>query len=42
MTPPASSTKSFSVMGKIFDPSKPNDYVDSFRDQARVEANTAE
>ena len=30
MTPPASSTKTFSVMGKIFDPSKPNEYVDSF------------
>lgn len=30
MTPPASSTKTFSVMGKVFDPSKPNEYVDSF------------
>jgi nitrate/nitrite transport system substrate-binding protein len=27
---PASTTKSFSVMGKTFDPGKPEDYVQSF------------
>ena len=31
LTPPASSTKSFSVMGKAFDPSKPDDYLASFK-----------
>src|SRR6266403_1534976 len=31
MTPPATSYKSFSVMGKPFDPSKPDEYVASFK-----------
>ncbi len=31
LTPPTSSTKSFSVMGKAFDPSKPEDYLASFK-----------
>jgi len=30
LTPPAATTKSFSVMGKAFDPSKPVEYVNSF------------
>ena len=30
LTPPTSSGKSFSVMGKTFDPAKPKDYIDSF------------
>ncbi len=30
LTPPASTTKSFSVMGKPFDPSKPEQYLASF------------
>jgi nitrate/nitrite transport system substrate-binding protein len=30
LTPPTSTTKSFSVMGKAFDPSKPEDYIKSF------------
>ncbi len=30
MTPPAATTKSFSIMGKAFDPSKPAEYVESF------------
>src|SRR5579883_1015811 len=30
LTPPASSSKTFSVMGKPFDPSKPDDYIASF------------
>jgi nitrate/nitrite transport system substrate-binding protein len=30
LTPPAATTKSFSVMGKKFDPAKPEDYVKSF------------
>lgn len=30
LTPPASTSKSFVVMGKTFDPSKPDDYVKSF------------
>ncbi len=30
LTPPPSSTKTFSVMGKPFDPAKPEDYVASF------------
>jgi nitrate/nitrite transport system substrate-binding protein len=30
MNVPSSPTKGFSVMGKPFDPSKPNEYVDSF------------
>ncbi len=31
LTPPASPTKSFSVMGKVFDPSKPEAYLKSFK-----------
>ena len=30
LTPPASTTKTFSVMGKMFDPAKPEEYVASF------------
>jgi nitrate/nitrite transport system substrate-binding protein len=30
LTPPTSTSKSFSVMGKTFDPSKPEDYIKSF------------
>jgi nitrate/nitrite transport system substrate-binding protein len=30
LTPPASTSKSFVVMGKTFDPAKPEDYVNSF------------
>ena len=30
LAPPASPTKSFSVLGKTFDPAKPEDYVSSF------------
>ena len=30
LTPPAATTKSFSVMGKTFDPAKPEDYIKSF------------
>jgi len=30
LTPPATSTKTFAVMGKAFDPAKPEDYVKSF------------
>ncbi len=30
LTPPTASTKTFSVMGKAFDPAKPKDYLDSF------------
>ncbi len=30
LTPPASSAKTFSVMGKPFDPDKPEDYIKSF------------
>ena len=30
LTPPATSTKTFSVMGKAFDPEKPEDYIKSF------------
>ena len=30
LTPPTSTSKSFSVMGKVFDPSKPEDYIASF------------
>ncbi len=30
LTPPASTTKSFSIMGKTFDPTKPDDYIASF------------
>ncbi len=31
LTPPQATTKSFSVMGKTFDPSKPEDYLASFK-----------
>ena len=30
LTPPTTSTKTFKVMGKAFDPAKPDDYVNSF------------
>jgi nitrate/nitrite transport system substrate-binding protein len=30
LIPPKSTYKSFSVMGKVFDPMKPSEYVDSF------------
>ena len=30
LTPPETTTKSFSVMGKVFDPSKPEEYLKSF------------
>jgi nitrate/nitrite transport system substrate-binding protein len=30
LTPPAVTTKKFFVMGKEFDPAKPNEYVSSF------------
>ena len=31
LTPPTTTTKSFSVMGKTFDPAKPEDYLNSFK-----------
>jgi nitrate/nitrite transport system substrate-binding protein len=31
LTPPPTSYKSFAVMGKTFDPAKPEDYVNSFK-----------
>jgi nitrate/nitrite transport system substrate-binding protein len=31
LTPPTATSKSFSVMGKAFDPSKPEEYIKSFR-----------
>src|SRR6478736_3618207 len=31
LTPPTSTTKSFVVMGKTFDPAKPEDYLNSFK-----------
>ena len=31
LTPPTTSYKSFSVMGKTFDPEKPDDYLASFK-----------
>ena len=31
LTPPTATSKSFSIMGKAFDPSKPEDYIKSFR-----------
>lgn len=31
LSPPATSTKSFSVMGKSFDPARPDDYLASFK-----------
>ena len=30
LTPPATTSKTFSVMGKAFDPEKPEDYIQSF------------
>jgi nitrate/nitrite transport system substrate-binding protein len=30
LTPPATTSKSFAVMGKVFDPGKPDDYIKSF------------
>ncbi|MBU0726098.1 MAG: ABC transporter substrate-binding protein [Alphaproteobacteria bacterium] len=30
LTPPTATTKSFSVMGKVFDPAKPEEYIASF------------
>jgi nitrate/nitrite transport system substrate-binding protein len=30
LTPPASTSKSFAVMGKTFDPSQPDEYIKSF------------
>src|ERR1043165_4617963 len=30
LTPPAATSKSFSIMGKAFDPAKPEDYIKSF------------
>ena len=31
LTAPTTTTKSFSVMGKTFDPAKPEDYLNSFK-----------
>jgi len=31
LTPPTTSYKSFSVMGKTFDPAKPDDYLAGFK-----------
>ena len=31
LTPPRTATKSFSVMGKVFDPAKPEEYLNSFK-----------
>jgi nitrate/nitrite transport system substrate-binding protein len=31
LSPPAAAYKSFSVMGKAFDPEKPDDYLASFK-----------
>jgi len=31
LTPPTTTTKSFSVMGKVFDPAKPEEYLGSFK-----------
>jgi nitrate/nitrite transport system substrate-binding protein len=30
LTPPATTSKSFVVMGKTFDPAKPEEYIKSF------------
>jgi nitrate/nitrite transport system substrate-binding protein len=30
LTPPSATSKSFSVMGKTFDPSKPEEYIKTF------------
>jgi nitrate/nitrite transport system substrate-binding protein len=31
LTPPTTTSKSFVVMGKTFDPAKPEDYLNSFK-----------
>ena len=31
LTPPTTTTKSFSVMGKTFDPARPEEYLNSFK-----------
>ncbi len=31
LTPPATTSKSFAVMGKTFDPAKPEEYIASFK-----------
>ena len=31
LTPPTTTTKRFSVMGKTFDPAKPEEYLESFK-----------
>jgi nitrate/nitrite transport system substrate-binding protein len=31
LLPPAATSKSFVVMGKTFDPAKPEDYINSFK-----------
>jgi nitrate/nitrite transport system substrate-binding protein len=31
LTPPGSAYKSFSIMGKTFDPAKPEDYLNGFK-----------
>ena len=36
LTPPTTTTKSFSVMGKTFDPAKPEDYLEQLQDQEGV------
>ena len=30
LTPPSATTKTFSIMGKVFDSSKPDEYLNSF------------
>ena len=30
LTPPTATTKTFSVMGKVFDPANPEEYLNSF------------
>jgi nitrate/nitrite transport system substrate-binding protein len=31
LTPPAAMSKTFVIMGKTFDPGKPDDYIKSFK-----------
>ena len=31
LTPPQATSKSFVIMGKTFDPAKPEDYINSFK-----------
>ena len=38
LTPPTATTKTFSVMGKTFDPAKPEEYIKSFAIKRRVQA----